>query len=51
FLLQYDNAPCRNANTIQKFLDFEDMSRLLWPAFSPDMNPFDTFWAKLSTRL
>ncbi|ELU16264.1 hypothetical protein CAPTEDRAFT_105916, partial [Capitella teleta] len=22
-----------------------------WPACSPDMNPFDTLWAKLSTRL
>ncbi|ELU09734.1 hypothetical protein CAPTEDRAFT_127146, partial [Capitella teleta] len=35
----------------QKFLDFEHVNRLLWPACSPDMNPFDTLWVKLSTRL
>ncbi|ELU15067.1 hypothetical protein CAPTEDRAFT_192161 [Capitella teleta] len=26
-------------------------NRLPWPAYSPDMNPFDTLWAKFSTRL
>ncbi|ELU13866.1 hypothetical protein CAPTEDRAFT_200023 [Capitella teleta] len=46
-----DNAPCQKAKKIQKFFDFEDVNRLPWPACSPDMNPFDTLWAKLSTRL
>ncbi|ELU05743.1 hypothetical protein CAPTEDRAFT_200041 [Capitella teleta] len=49
---QFDeNAPCYKAKEIQKFLDFEDVNRLLWPACSPDMNPFNTLWAKLSPRL
>ncbi|ELU09841.1 hypothetical protein CAPTEDRAFT_65557, partial [Capitella teleta] len=51
FLLQDDNAPCHKAKKIQKFLDFEDVNRLPWRLTVQIWNPFDTLWAKLSTRL
>lgn len=46
-LLMQDNAPGHAAQTTRQ--DFRDrgVRIIFWPAFSPNLNPIETVWAKM----
>ncbi|GFT95509.1 transposable element Tcb1 transposase [Trichonephila clavipes] len=39
FLFMNDNAPPHRANIVYECLQSEDITRMVWPAYSPDLNP------------
>ncbi|GFU71103.1 retrovirus-related Pol polyprotein from transposon TNT 1-94 [Trichonephila clavipes] len=41
FLFIYDNARPHRANIVDECLQSEDITRMDWPAYSPDLNPID----------
>ena len=46
-----DNAPPHRANVVQQYIEREDITRLDWPPYSPDMNPIEHMWDQMGHRL
>ncbi|GFU35805.1 transposable element Tcb1 transposase [Trichonephila clavipes] len=51
FLFMDDNARLHHANIVDECLQSDDISRMDWPAYSPDMNPLKHVWDVLSRRI
>ncbi|GFV95921.1 DDE_3 domain-containing protein [Trichonephila clavipes] len=41
FLFMDDNARSHRANIVDECLQLEDITRMNWPAYSPDLNPIE----------
>ncbi|GFW86605.1 transposable element Tcb1 transposase [Trichonephila clavipes] len=45
FLFMDFNARPHRANIVDECLHLEDITRMDWPAYSPDLNPIEPWWA------
>ncbi|GFV71633.1 transposable element Tc3 transposase [Trichonephila clavipes] len=51
FLFMNDNARPHSANIVDECLQSEDIPRMDWPAYSPDVNPIEHVWYMLGRRI
>ncbi|GFW74744.1 transposable element Tcb1 transposase [Trichonephila clavipes] len=51
FLFMDDNARPHRANIVDECLQLEDITRMNWPAYSPDLNPIEHVGDMLGRRI
>ncbi|GFT41165.1 transposable element Tcb1 transposase [Trichonephila clavipes] len=51
FLFPDDNARPHRANIVDECFQSEDITRMDWPAYSPDLNPIKHVWDMLGRRI
>ncbi|GFU92640.1 transposable element Tcb1 transposase [Trichonephila clavipes] len=51
FLFMDDNTRPHHANIMHECLQSEDITRMDWPEYSPDLNPIEHVWVCLANEL
>jgi len=50
-MFQQDNASCHTARLVQDWFSENNITPLIWPARSPDLNPIENAWAMVDRKL
>lgn len=48
---QQDNAPCHKARAVNEYFENSNISVIVWPPRSPDLNPIENVWAWIDRKL
>ncbi|GFX21544.1 transposable element Tcb1 transposase [Trichonephila clavipes] len=51
FIFMDDNARPHRTLAVEELLESEDITRMDWPAYSPDLNPIEHVWDALGKRI
>ncbi|GFU67770.1 transposable element Tcb1 transposase [Trichonephila clavipes] len=51
FLFMDDNAHPHRTNIVDECLQSEEITRMVWPAYSPNLNPIEHEWDMLGQRI
>ncbi|GFU20907.1 transposable element Tcb2 transposase [Trichonephila clavipes] len=51
YLFMFDNGRPHRANIVDECLQSEDVTRMDWPAYSPDLNPIQHVWDMRDRRI
>ena len=51
WIFQHDNDPKHRAAIIANWLNRNEVERLDWPSFSPDLNPIEHLWDEVECQL
>ena len=51
WVFQHDNDPKHRTRLVTKWLDENNVKRIEWPSFSPDINPIEHFWDEMERRV
>src|SRR5437868_14493353 len=51
YVFQQYNSPIHNSKSITKFLNDNNVDKLDWPPYSPDLNPIENLWHIIKEKL
>lgn len=51
FTLMHDNASPHATRIVRKYLNEVDITQILWPAHTPDLNPIEHVWDRLDRSI